>query len=145
MDTENRCGARKLCSIQIKIPDRQSLQHWVVASRDNDVGLLKEEVEAQPTTLSVLTQYYDPSLRCFTFKVFKLTPTLEVEEYKCILGLPLAKTPHYFYRGHYPSWASVAKLLRVSKMLKKKNRNGLEGLQRINLEERLHQLLRMED
>ncbi|RDX66211.1 hypothetical protein CR513_55045, partial [Mucuna pruriens] len=101
---------------------------------DNLLSIL--EVEAQPTALSVLTQYYDPSLRCFTFKDFKLTPTLEVEEYECLLGLPLAKTSYYFYRGHYPSWAFSGQ---------KKNRNGLEGLQRIDLEERLHQILRKED
>ncbi|RDX62743.1 hypothetical protein CR513_58887, partial [Mucuna pruriens] len=33
-----------------------------------------------------------------------------LEEYERLLGLPLAKTPHYFYRGHYPSWALVAKV-----------------------------------
>ncbi|RDX62749.1 hypothetical protein CR513_58885, partial [Mucuna pruriens] len=33
-----------------------------------------------------------------------------LEEYERLLSLPLAKTPHYFYRGHYPSWASMAKV-----------------------------------
>ncbi|RDX66147.1 hypothetical protein CR513_55115, partial [Mucuna pruriens] len=97
------------------------------------------KVEVQPAVLSTLTEYYDLPLRCFTFKDFQLAPTLE--EYERLLGLLLAK-------GHYPSWALVAKLLRVSEleiMKKKRNRNNLEGIQRIYLEERLHQLLREED
>ncbi|RDX65959.1 hypothetical protein CR513_55326, partial [Mucuna pruriens] len=59
----------------------------------------------------MLTQFYNPLLRCFTFKDFQLAPTLE--EYERLLGMPLAKSPLYFPKGHHPSWASVAKLLRM--------------------------------
>ncbi|RDX72485.1 hypothetical protein CR513_48025, partial [Mucuna pruriens] len=62
----------------------------------------------------------------------KLAPTLE--EYERLLGLPLAKSLHYFYRGHYPFWTLVAKLLRVSEE-KKPEWPG----------KRLHQLLGEED
>ncbi|RDY12196.1 hypothetical protein CR513_03055, partial [Mucuna pruriens] len=83
---------------------------------------------------------YDNLSRILEVKVQPiLAPTLE--EYEQLHRLPLVKSPHYFYRGHYPSWALVAKLLRVpkSKILKKKRRrNRLEGIQRTNLEERLH-------
>ncbi|RDX82909.1 hypothetical protein CR513_36245, partial [Mucuna pruriens] len=85
-------------------------------------------------------QYYDPPLRCFTFKDFQLTPTLE--EYERLLGLPLAKSPPYLPKGHYPSRALVAKLLKTSEsevLKRKRNRNGLEGLPKASIEERLHQ------
>ncbi|RDY11709.1 hypothetical protein CR513_03593, partial [Mucuna pruriens] len=105
---------------------------------DNLLSLL--EIEVQPAALSTLTQYYDPPFRCFTFRDFQLALTLK--EYKRLLGLPLVKSPSYLSKGHYPSWALVAKLLKTSelKMLKRKrNKNGLEGLSRASIEERLHQ------
>ncbi|RDY04470.1 hypothetical protein CR513_11815, partial [Mucuna pruriens] len=90
MDMETGYGIRKLCPIQVKTLDLQSLWRW-----------------------GTLTQYYDPLLRCFTFKDFQLALTLE--EYERIIGLPLAKSPPYLFGGQYPSWALVAKLLKTSK------------------------------
>ncbi|RDX73136.1 hypothetical protein CR513_47289, partial [Mucuna pruriens] len=55
------------------------------------------DIEVQLAALEVLAQYYDAPLRCFTFKDFQLTPTLE--EYERLLGLPLGESPHYFHRG----------------------------------------------
>ncbi|RDX83083.1 hypothetical protein CR513_36048, partial [Mucuna pruriens] len=88
-----------------------------VISRASGGGPLNEDTL---TTLSALTQFYDPPLKCFTFKDFQLTPMLE--EYERLLGMPQAKSLPYFPRGHYPSWALVAKLLRVpeSKVLRQK-------------------------
>ncbi|RDY13607.1 hypothetical protein CR513_01446, partial [Mucuna pruriens] len=63
--------------------------------------------------------------------------------YERLLVLPLAESPHYFHRVQSPSWASIAKLLRVigSEMVReKRNQNGLKGIQRSYLEERLHRL-----
>ncbi|RDX75897.1 hypothetical protein CR513_44184, partial [Mucuna pruriens] len=79
----------------------------VVSSKTNGGEPLKGKV--QPAHLL----YYDPPLRCFTFKGFQLAPMLE--EYERLLGMPLEKSPPYLFRGHYPSWASVAKLLKVPK------------------------------
>ncbi|RDX66859.1 hypothetical protein CR513_54326, partial [Mucuna pruriens] len=98
------------------------------------------DIKVQPTALEVLAQYYDVPLRCFTFRDFQLAPTLE--EYKHLLELPLWGSPYYFHRGQSPSWRSIAKLLRVTKtkmVREKKNRNGLEGIQKSYLEERLYQ------
>ncbi|RDX92492.1 hypothetical protein CR513_25362, partial [Mucuna pruriens] len=70
-----------------------------------------------------------------------LAPTLE--EYERIIGLPLAKSPPYLFRGQYPSWALVAKLLQTSKsevLGKKGTQNDLEGIQKANIEDRLYQL-----
>ncbi|RDY00993.1 hypothetical protein CR513_15750, partial [Mucuna pruriens] len=92
-------------------------------------------IRVQLVALLALFQYYDSPMRCFTFKDFQLAPTLE--EYERLLGFPLAK-------GHYPSSALVAKMLMVLELeivKKRRNRNDLEGIQRIYLEERLHQLL----
>ncbi|RDY09574.1 hypothetical protein CR513_06035, partial [Mucuna pruriens] len=86
------------------------------------------------------------SIEIFTFKDFQLVPTLE--EYERLLGMFLGKSLPYFPRGHYPSWALLAKLLRVpeSEVLRqKKNRNWLEGIPRESLEERLQQLQKEED
>ncbi|RDX96822.1 hypothetical protein CR513_20475, partial [Mucuna pruriens] len=90
--------------------------------------------------LSALTQYYDPPLKCFTFTDFQLALTLE--EYERLLGLPLAKSPPYLYKGHHPSWASMEKLLKMLELevlRRKKNKNSLEGIQKVSLEEKLHQ------
>ncbi|RDX88723.1 hypothetical protein CR513_29640, partial [Mucuna pruriens] len=60
------------------------------------------------------------------------------EKYECLLNLPMTESSPYFYKGHYPSWASVARLIRVpeSKLAKKKlNQN----------EERFGHLLEKED
>ncbi|RDX73768.1 hypothetical protein CR513_46575, partial [Mucuna pruriens] len=70
-----------------------------------------------------------------------LAPTLE--EYERIIGMPLAKSLPYLFKGQYPSWALVAKLLRISKLearREKRNKNGLEGIPRASLEDKLGQL-----
>ncbi|RDX76075.1 hypothetical protein CR513_43965, partial [Mucuna pruriens] len=93
---------------------------------DNLLNLL--EVEVQSATLSALTQYYDLPLGCFTFRDFQLAPTLE--EYERLLRLPMAKSPPYLFKGHYRSWALVAKLLKILELevlRRKRNRNDLEG------------------
>ncbi|RDX89678.1 hypothetical protein CR513_28562, partial [Mucuna pruriens] len=102
MDIETPFRAKKLRSVQIKNPDLQS----TLGTTSDVVGL-------------------NPIL-CLAHE---LAPTLE--EYECLLGLPLAKSPQYFFKGHYPSWASVAKMLKVAEseiIKKRRNRNGLEGI-----------------
>ncbi|RDY10625.1 hypothetical protein CR513_04822, partial [Mucuna pruriens] len=129
----------------IKLSDLQSLHYWAFERRHGNL-LSILEVEVQPVALVALARYYDSPLRYFTFRDFQLAPTLK--EYERLLGLPLIESPHYFYRGHYPSWTLVAKLLRVSESKitrEKRNRNDLEGIQRSYLEERLHQLQKEED
>jgi len=51
----------------------------------NLLGLL--EMEVQIPAITTLAQYYDSSLRCFTFRDFQLVPT--IEEYEQILDMPL--------------------------------------------------------
>ncbi|RDY05750.1 hypothetical protein CR513_10388, partial [Mucuna pruriens] len=80
------------------------------------------------------------------FQGFQLTPTLE--EYERLIGIPCDKSPPCLFRGHYPSWALVARLLKVpkSEVLKlKKNQNGVEGIPKVALEERLQRLQKEED
>jgi len=45
------------------------------------------EIDTKVPAITALVQYYDPPLRCFTFKDFQLVPT--VEEFGDILDLPL--------------------------------------------------------
>ncbi|RDY02311.1 hypothetical protein CR513_14252, partial [Mucuna pruriens] len=140
----------QLQSVPTRTPNIQSLHHWdgqlkgqwqraFERKYGNLLGLVN--IEVQPVALSALTQYYDPPFKCFTFHDFQLAPTLE--EYKRLIGIPFDKSPPYLFRGHYPSWASVARVLKVpeSEILKlKKNRNGVEGIPEAALEERLQQL-----
>ncbi|RDY01163.1 hypothetical protein CR513_15543, partial [Mucuna pruriens] len=99
------------------------------------------EPEVQPAALSALSQYYDPPFRCFTFQGFQLAPTLE--EYERLLAIPFDKSPPYLFKGHYPSWTSMARLFKMlkSKVLKlRKNQNGVKGISEAAWEERLQQL-----
>ncbi|RDX79150.1 hypothetical protein CR513_40463, partial [Mucuna pruriens] len=84
MDPETCRYIRKLCPIPTKTPNLHALQHWgshlkgqcrktFEGRHDNLLSLLS--IEVQSTTLSTLTQYYDPPLRCFTFMDFQLSPT----------------------------------------------------------------------
>ncbi|RDY06424.1 hypothetical protein CR513_09588, partial [Mucuna pruriens] len=127
----------KLRPILTRTPDVQSLRQWGSQLKGhwrrtferkygNLIGLVS--VEVQCTAISALTQYYDPPLRCFTFRDFQLAPTLE--EYERLLGIPLGKSLPYLFRGHYSSWTSVANLLKASELevsKQKKNRNRGDG------------------
>jgi len=51
------------------------------------------KIDTQVPAVTALVQYYDPPLRCFTFKDFQLVST--VEEFGDILDLPLeGKIPY---------------------------------------------------
>ncbi|RDX67994.1 hypothetical protein CR513_53069, partial [Mucuna pruriens] len=86
--------------------------------------------------------HYDPSQRTD----FQIAPTLE--EYERLLELPLEASPQYFHRGQTPSWSSMAKLLKVTKtriIKERKSRNGVEGIYKSYLQERLYQFRQDED
>ena len=54
-------------------------------------------IEVSVEAITVLTQYYDQLLRCFTFGNFQLAPT--IEEFKRILGCPIGgRKPYLFFR-----------------------------------------------
>ncbi|RDY03346.1 hypothetical protein CR513_13084, partial [Mucuna pruriens] len=85
--------------------------------------------------------------RAFKEKYGKILSILEVEVQLAALSV-LTQFYDSPMRGHYPSWASIAKLARVpkSRMAKRKrNWNGIEGLPRTYLEERLSHLLEEEN
>ncbi|RDX78460.1 hypothetical protein CR513_41265, partial [Mucuna pruriens] len=70
-----------------------------------------------------------------------MAPTLE--EYERLLGLPLVEETLYFHQDQAPSWGTMACLLKVSEediLRVKKRRNGIEGLPRAYLVQRLDQL-----
>ncbi|RDY03991.1 hypothetical protein CR513_12352, partial [Mucuna pruriens] len=123
--TETGYGIRKLHPVQARTPNLISLLkgEWhrtFEGKYDNLLGLLKIKVQLE--ALLALTQYYDPPLRCFTFRDFQLAPTLE--GYERILGMPLAGSSPYLFKGQYPSWATIAKLLRTSKSEIKKEKKS---------------------
>ncbi|RDX64050.1 hypothetical protein CR513_57435, partial [Mucuna pruriens] len=149
------CNERIGHPIQARAPDIQSLRYWSSClkgqwcrafekTHGNFLRIL--DIETQLEALEALVQYYDPPARCFTFRDFQLAPTLE--EYERLLGLPLTKSAQYFHQDQPPSWAMIAGLLRVpeAEMAKaKRNRNDLEGLPKVYLEQRLCQLQEEEE
>ncbi|RDX77602.1 hypothetical protein CR513_42255, partial [Mucuna pruriens] len=59
------------------------------------------------------------------------------------LGMPLGKSPPYLFRGHYPSWTSLAKSLKAPELevsQQRKNWNEVEGIPTVIWGERLRQL-----
>ena len=72
-----------------------------------DLAMIEVLVEA----IASLTQYYDQSLRCFTFGDFQLAPT--IEEFEGILGCPIGGRKPYLFSGYYPSMARVAGVVKI--------------------------------
>jgi len=103
-----------------------------------DLAMIEVSVEA----IASLTQYYDQSLRCFTFVDFQLVPA--VEEFEEILGCLLGGRKPYLFSGFYPSMARIAKVIKISVQeldRVKQNRNGVIGIPRKHLEEKAKALV----
>ena len=91
--------------------------------------------------IASLTQYYDQSLRCFTFRDFQLIPT--IEEFEGILGCPIRGRKPYLFSGYYPSMGRIAGVVKISKReldRVKQSRNGVAGIPRKFLEEKAETL-----
>jgi len=69
------------------------------------------EIDTQVLAITVLVQYYDPSLRCFTFKNFQLVPT--IEEFGDILDLPLEGKIPYKHTTQNTFVSKLAGILKV--------------------------------
>jgi len=98
-------------------------------------------IEVSVEAIASLAQYYNQSLKCFTFGDFQLVPT--IEEFEWILGCPLGRRKSYLFSGFYPSMASVAKVVKILAQeldRVKQNRNGVVGMPRKHLEERAEAL-----
>ncbi|KAL5179742.1 Neurofilament heavy polypeptide [Glycine soja] len=98
-------------------------------------------VEVSTEAIASLAQYYDQSLRCFTFGDFQLTPTME--EFEEILGCPLGGRKPYLFLGFYPSLARISKLVRISTQELdhgKQVENGVVGVPRKCLEAKVRTL-----
>jgi len=72
-----------------------------------DLAMIEVLVEA----IASLTQYYDQSLRCFTFGDFQLAPT--IEEFERNFGCPIGGRKPYLFSGYYPSMARVAGVVKI--------------------------------
>ncbi|KAI5436292.1 hypothetical protein KIW84_022675 [Lathyrus oleraceus] len=64
------------------------------------------------SALVALSQYYDPPLRCFTFKDFQLVPT--IEKYERLLGWYVKEHPPFTKLGELLLSESVAEALHLS-------------------------------
>ena len=70
-------------------------------------------MEVSVEAIASLTQYYDQSLRCFTFGDFQLAPT--IEEFKGILGCLIGGRKPYLFFGYHPFMARVTGVVKISK------------------------------
>ena len=69
-------------------------------------------IEVSVEAFASLTQYYDQSLRCFTYGDFQLAPT--IEEFKGILRCPIGARKPYLFSGYYPSMVRIAGVVKIS-------------------------------
>ena len=102
-----------------------------------DLTMIEVSVEA----IASLAQYYDQSLRCFTFGDFQLV--LTIEEFEGILGCLLGGRKSYLFFRFHPSMARVAKVVKISAQeldRVKQNKNGVVGIPRKRLEEKAEAL-----
>ena len=98
-------------------------------------------IEVSIEAIASLTQYYDQSLLCFTFRDFQLAPT--IEEFEGILRCPLGGRKPCLFSGFYPSMARIEKMVKISEQeldYVKQNRNGVAGIPRKRLEEKAEAL-----
>jgi hypothetical protein len=72
-----------------------------VGSFDQNYGNIRRllQLNVQEDALVALTQFYDSDVRCFFFKNFQLSPTLE--EYEQLLGLSKSHARPYQFPGQY--------------------------------------------
>ncbi|XP_050889305.1 uncharacterized protein LOC127094524 [Lathyrus oleraceus] len=84
----------------------------------------------QHSALHTLLQFYDPPLRCFTFPDYQLAPTLE--EYSCILGIPIKLQVPFHVSMEVPDSEHVVVALYLGKFMvdaNLKTKGGLLGFQ----------------
>ncbi|RDX67945.1 hypothetical protein CR513_53124, partial [Mucuna pruriens] len=123
MDTKVQYIAKNWITIQIKTPSLQSLRQSARELKGPWRRVLKERSSGDRRA----TRCVD-GLGIILRLTFKLAPTLE--EYERILGMLVVELSVYFYRGYYPLWASIARLIKGSKLEvteMKRSRNGMEG------------------
>ncbi|XP_058767325.1 uncharacterized protein LOC131641005 [Vicia villosa] len=72
-----------------------------------------------------LLQFYNPSLRCFTFTDYLLVPTLE--EYSLFLGVPIKREVPYYGTMKAPDSIEIAKALYLSKSVVEANLTKKRG------------------
>ncbi|XP_050895118.1 uncharacterized protein LOC127101705 [Lathyrus oleraceus] len=80
-------------------------------SYGNLLGILNTEVNT--TVVHTLVQFYDPSLRCFTFQYYQLAPTFE--EYSHILGIRIKNQVPYVRTKELPKYQDLAEALHIGK------------------------------
>jgi len=88
----------------------RAVQRTIFKSRyGNLLGLLK--VQVQIYAITALVQYYDHTLRCFTFCDFQLVPTFK--EYAQILDMPIDKVIPYQHLDQPLSMSTLSTIMRM--------------------------------
>ena len=97
-------------------------------------------VPIEPPVLSALSQFWNPSLRCFELPNLDITPT--IEEYTTMIRLPIReKAGVYLYQGRYIGEEKIARLIGVQTNQMAMEERGLtRGVKRSFLEAHLQAL-----
>lgn len=106
-------------------------------SFDSSYGNLRKllTLEVQTEAIVALSRFYDSGIRCFLFRNFQLTPTLE--EYHQILGFPRTEAVPYRYQEQYYTDEKFAALLQMKVedlRLQKQKKNQVMGFPQSYLE-----------
>jgi len=131
-----------LCKLGQRIDQVQHQAFSKVYGKIWNLVMIEVSIEA----FTSLTQYYDQSLRCFTFGDFQLAPT--IEEFEGILRCPLGGRKPCLFSGFYPSMARIEIMVKISEQeldRVKQNRNGVAGIPRKCLEEKAEALASQEE
>ncbi|RDY10890.1 hypothetical protein CR513_04509, partial [Mucuna pruriens] len=109
METKNQYRVKQWCPIQARIPNLQSLRYWGSCLRGQWRRAFKRK---------------HGNLLCILEVEIDFQMALTLEEYERLLGLPLAESSHHFHQGQPPSWATIAKLLKISESKMEKERRN---------------------
>ena len=71
-------------------------------------------IEVSVEAIALLTQYYGQLLRCFTFRDFKLAPT--IEEFEEILGCLIEGRKPYFFFWILPFYGESSRSIQDLRM-----------------------------
>lgn len=78
---------------------------------DNHLGILNTKFNTM--VVHTLVEFYDPSMRCFTFQNYQLAPTLE--EYSHILGVGIKNQVPFVSTKKFPKSHLIVEALHLNK------------------------------
>ena len=113
-------GKKKTMKYTYKSPNLDDIERLITLITDlegfksrygNLLSLLRVKRKMDLGLFSTLLQFYDPLYHCFTFPDYQLVPTLE--EYSCLIGLPVLEDSPFPIMEKDPKKEEIAKATRL--------------------------------